>query len=178
MSIGINWIWSIITIQINVITFFSKRDTRHKDIRIIGNLDWNEAASIRMHLDMAMNYWFYHIHWILDNIITLSRINIKKISVWINNFIILIVLFIIKNRLWIPIQNYCGTKNSNIYEMVSARLATSTLPNQYTVPWLNISDQWNGRRGSIEWPSRSPDLKPLDSGYVKGKSCYNYTERN
>lgn len=30
--------------------------------------------------------------------------------------------------------------------------------------WLNLhfTDQWMGRRGSIEWPARSPDLTPLD----------------
>jgi len=32
--------------------------------------------------------------------------------------------------------------------------------------------RWIGRRGSIEWPARSPDLAPLDfflSGYLKSK---------
>lgn len=36
---------------------------------------------------------------------------------------------------------------------------------------LRFPDRWIGRRGSIEWPARSPDLTPLDFflwGYVKG----------
>lgn len=40
-------------------------------------------------------------------------------------------------------------------------------------------DQWIGRRGSIEWPARSPDLSPLDYflwGYLKSKVYVNRPE--
>lgn len=48
-------------------------------------------------------------------------------------------------------------------------------PPHYALPvreWLNArySGKWIGRRGSIEWPARSPDLTPLDFflwGYLK-----------
>ena len=40
--------------------------------------------------------------------------------------------------------------------------------------WLdeNLANRWIGRRGSVEWPPRSPDLSPLDFflwGYLKSK---------
>lgn len=57
-------------------------------------------------------------------------------------------------------------------------------PPHYTAPVRDFLDQhfpahWIGRRGSIEWPPRSPDLPPLDIflwGYLKG--VFNKTQPN
>ncbi|EFN86571.1 hypothetical protein EAI_17558, partial [Harpegnathos saltator] len=45
------------------------------------------------------------------------------------------------------------------YAVIVRQFLTDTVPNR-----------WIGRHGEIEWPSRSPDLPPLDYflwGYVK-----------
>lgn len=80
-----------------------------------------------------------------------------------------IYLDLLRNQILPAIDNLFDGNIQNIwfhqdgapphYAVIVRQYLTNTFPNR-----------WIGRRGEIEWPSRSPDLSPLDYflwGYVK-----------
>ncbi|XP_046683405.1 uncharacterized protein LOC124369443 [Homalodisca vitripennis] len=63
--------------------------------------------------------------------------------------------------------NLNGESYLNLLENTIDPLIVETLENQrhtISLKWLDAHylDHWIGRRGSIEWPARSPDLTRLD----------------
>jgi len=129
-----------------------------------------------------MRYWAdEHPHWMRDSHTQYPQ----KVNVWAGIILNRIIgpLFIEGN---INSQNYCNLLRNQVIPAIEDIVGDAFhnvwfqqdgAPTHFSLEARNIlnnvfTNRWIGRRGTIEWPPRSPDLNPLDFfywGYLKTK---------
>jgi len=129
-----------------------------------------------------MRYWAdENPHWMRDSHTQYPQ----KVNVWAGIILNRIIgPFFIEGN--INSQNYCNLLRNQVIPAIEDIVGDAFhnvwfqqdgAPAHFSLEARNIlnnvfTDRWIGRRGTIEWPPRSPDLNPLDFfywGYLKTK---------